>query len=84
MRYVSRLWVLIGLTTAVNVALAAPLTEQQLLKMKAAGISQAVIIQQIQHDGIAFAADPDALIALKKAGISDAALSAVVKAQASG
>jgi hypothetical protein len=71
--------VLLGLAIAVDVAFGAPLTEQQLLKMKAAGISQDVIIQQIQNNGIGFAADPDAIIALKKAGLSDAVLSALSK-----
>jgi hypothetical protein len=56
------------------------LTEQQLLKMKAAGISQDLIVQQIQSEGVAFPVDPDAMIALKKAGFSDAVLGALLKA----
>jgi hypothetical protein len=73
--------VVLGLSIAAGVAYGAPLTEQQLLKMKAAGISQDLIVQQIQSDGIAFPVDPDAMIALKKAGFSDAVLGALLKAQ---
>jgi hypothetical protein len=57
-----------------------PLSRQQLLEMKSAGIGEQVIIQQIEANGIAFQPNPSAMIALKKAGFSDLLLTAVMKA----
>lgn len=70
--------VFFGLFMAATITHAAPLTEQQLIKLKAAGIGQDLIIQQIQNDGIAFSADAEAMIVLKRAGFSDAVLSALL------
>ncbi|HEY1806838.1 MAG TPA: hypothetical protein VGG45_20375 [Terracidiphilus sp.] len=49
--------------------------------MKSSGIGEKVIIQQVETNGIAFEADPSALIALRKVGFSDSLLSAVMQSK---
>jgi hypothetical protein len=60
-------------------AFAAPLTTQQIIDLHSAGIGDAVITQQVEANGITFDADAAALLVLKKAGLSDMVLSAVVR-----
>jgi hypothetical protein len=60
-----------------------PLTRQQLLSMKAAGMGDKVIVQAVDANGIAFPADANTLIALRKAGFSDSVISALITAQSS-
>ncbi|HEY1806836.1 MAG TPA: hypothetical protein VGG45_20365 [Terracidiphilus sp.] len=59
----------------------APLTRQQLLDMKSAGVAEKVIIDAVVANGIAFPADANAIIALHKAAFSSALLDALTKAQ---
>lgn len=56
------------------------LSKQDILKLKKARISDAVIIHQIEKDGVNFAVDPAVILELKKAGFSDDVLNALVLA----
>jgi hypothetical protein len=65
-------------------AFAASLTTQQIIDLHSAGIGDAVIAQQVEANGITFDADSAALLTLKKAGLSDTVLGAVVRRSAAG
>jgi hypothetical protein len=56
------------------------LSEQNLLDLKKAGIDKAIVIQQIEKDGINFQMDASTTIRLKNIGFSDDVLSALLNA----
>ena len=60
-----------------------PLTNEDILKLKDAGLSEQVIVDKIAASPANYRLEADDLVALKKAGISDAIISAMMHAQAS-
>jgi Mg-chelatase subunit ChlD len=64
----------------VGIAAAAPLKEQGLSALAAAGFDDAEIIAKIKKDGIAFEANAETLGRFRQAGVSEAVLKAVEEA----
>jgi hypothetical protein len=56
------------------------LSKEKLVALKSAGISDSILIQQIQKDGISFDMDADTTLELKKAGFSNEVLQTLLKA----
>ena len=56
------------------------LTNQDVVKMKKAGLSDSLILQKIQTSPGNYKLDTDDLLALKQAGLSDSVISAMMKA----
>jgi hypothetical protein len=56
------------------------LSKEKILALRAAGVSDAVLIQQIQKSGINFAMDPDTTLELKTKGLSNDILQALFQA----
>lgn len=63
-------------TTPQNIA---PLTNDDLIRLKKAGISDDVIILTISSGATKFSTEPADLVALKNAGVSDAVITAMLK-----
>ena len=55
---------------------------EDVLKLAAGGLGDDLIIAKIRNSPTAFVLDTDAMLALKKAGISDQVLSAMISAGA--
>jgi hypothetical protein len=60
-------------------AMAAPLTREQIVELHAAGIGDATIARQVDANGISFDATAAVLLDLKRAGLSDTVLDAVIR-----
>jgi hypothetical protein len=60
-------------------ARADPMTQRQIVDLHSAGIGDATIARQVDVSGISFNADAAALLELKKAGLSDIVLDAVIR-----
>jgi hypothetical protein len=58
------------------------MTNEDVMKLVGAGVSDDVIIARIKSSQTAFATDTDALVALKKAGVSDRVLTAMLETPA--
>src|SRR5271155_5561175 len=54
------------------------LSEQKLIELKDTGVKDALIVKQIEKDGISFRMDADTTIRLKKIGFSDDVLNALI------
>ena len=61
-------------------SLAASLSVDQIVQLHAAGIGESVIAHQVDANGIAFDPDATTLLMLRKSGLNDTVLDAVVKA----
>jgi Ca-activated chloride channel family protein len=72
---------LVAVCCAARTASAAPLKEQGLTALAAAGFEEAEIVAKIEKDGIAFEPTPETLERLKQAGVTDAVLKAVESAK---
>jgi hypothetical protein len=55
-----------------------PMTNEDVLKLVAAGIGEEVILTKIRSGSTAFALDTESILQLRKAGVSDAVLSAML------
>lgn len=60
------------------------LTNADILKMSAAGLPEQLIIEKIDSSSSAFQLDTDSLAGLKKAGVSDAVIAAMMKRERKG
>jgi hypothetical protein len=58
-----------------------PLTNEDVIKLKNAGLSEEVIVDKIMASPANYRLEADDLVALKKAGISDAIIAAMIHAQ---
>jgi hypothetical protein len=58
-----------------------PLTNEDILKLKDAGLSEQLIVDKIMSSPAQYRLEADDLVALKKAGISDAIIAAMMHAQ---
>jgi hypothetical protein len=58
-----------------------PLTNEDVIKLKDAGLSEEVIVDKIMASPANYRLEADDLVALKKAGISDAIIAAMIHAQ---
>lgn len=58
------------------------LTNADVLKLSRAGLGDEVIVEKINNSPADYSVEPDDLIALKKAGLSNAVIGAMVRAQA--
>jgi hypothetical protein len=57
-----------------------PLTNDDVLKLVAAGVGEDVVISRIQASPSAFKLEADDILALKKAGVGDRILAAMIEA----
>ena len=55
-----------------------PLTNEAILKLAKAGMSDAVVLGMVNSQPGTYATDPNSVIALKRAGLSDAVIAAIV------
>ena len=62
----------------------APVTNADVVKMKQAGLSESVVVATIQANPGNYDISPDGLIALKKAGATDAEINAIVSVASGG
>lgn len=58
------------------------MTNDDVVKLVAGGVSEDVILARIKSSQTAFALDADALVALKKAGVSDRVVTAMLESPA--
>lgn len=63
---------------AIPVCAAAPLTNADIAKLLAAGLGESAVVATIRSNGGSFDTSADALIALKRAGASDAVIQAIL------
>lgn len=63
-----------------QIALAATLSLDQILQLHSAGVGDTVIAHQVEANGISFEPDAPSLLTLRKAGLTDTVLDAIVKA----
>ena len=59
------------------------LSKAKIIALKNAGVSDAVLIQQIQRNGIDFGMDPDTTLELKNSGVSNEVLQSLLSAKVS-
>jgi len=78
MRYLGTLLLVIGLSTLVP-ARADALTIKEIMDLTRAGVSEEVLLALIEIDQRVFPVDAETLAALKKAGVTDRVMMAVVK-----
>jgi hypothetical protein len=69
----------LGRASAITPQNSAPLTNEDVISLKKAGIGDDVIILKISSGPTKFSTEPADLVALKNAGLSDAVISAMVK-----
>lgn len=68
----------VALLGPINPCAAAPLTNADITKLLAAGLEESAVVATIRSNGGSFDTSADALIALKRAGASDAVIQAIL------
>lgn len=66
------------------VALAAPLTNDDVIRMVKGGLAEATVLQAIDSAQPAFDTSPDGLVRLKQAGVNDAVIQRIIARQSAG